>query len=277
MSRSNQNDTLQNPANRFFEWSGSDGSLSYYDKEKKEKVNVPLPFTFLLLDNLLTIKGYDTNAGSGIWANEIRQNDVKKSILTVKNKDGEIAKGLYENIKEKVKSLGGKYAQSCYIAYYEGKELVIGNITFSGSSFGGGKYKDASRKEIEVGAWMEFTKTNKNDLNSKAIVLSKNEQMCTNGATKFFCPKFSVREVSKDTDEIAIDLDTQLQEYLKEYFVKQNVPEKLREIPEQPSIESIKEAFANSGTPFDAISKPYANNGAVGSLPMVDDADLIPF
>jgi len=269
MSRSNQNDSLQNPAKRFFEWSGSDGSLSYFDKEKKEKVNVPLPFTFLLLDNLLTLKGYDTNAGSGIWSNEIRQTDVKKSVLTVKNKDGEIAKGLYDNIKEKVKSCGGKYAQSCYIAYYEGKELVIGNITFSGSSFGGGKYKDASKKEIEVGAWLEFTKNHKNDLNSKAIVLSKNDQQCVNGATKFYCPKFSVREVSKDTDEIAIDLDKQLQEYLSAYFVKQNTPETPKAIPEQPSIESVRESFASQGTPMGDYNDPFA--------PTLDSSDDLPF
>lgn len=282
MSRSAQNDTTVNPAKRFFEWSGSEGKLTYFDKnvgEKGEKVDVPMPFTFLLLDNLLTIKGFDQNSGSGIWSNEISQKDAKVSVLTVKNKHGEIAKGTYENIKEKVKGLGGKYAQSCYIAYFEGKELVIGNITFSGSSFSGGKHKDASKKEVEVNAWLGFSKESGRAIFEKAITMVKDERMCTNGATKFYCPSFSLRETSPETDENAKELDKQLQEYLKEYFIKQNTPETNKvdnSFDQSPKQEDFNQdrndpfapkqptnAYATSA-PAPTPQGNYANNGAVG-------------
>ena len=64
MSRSN-NVELKNPATRFFEWKGETGGFRYYDKEidnedgtKGARVQVSLPFYFLVLDTLATVKGY---------------------------------------------------------------------------------------------------------------------------------------------------------------------------------------------------------------------------
>lgn len=122
MSRSN-NTEISNPANRFFEWSGSEGKIKYYDKEKKENIYIDLPFVFLVLDVLTTIKGYSDEDESGIWANEIR--NLKTEELTVRTKHGIKAKGLYEEVKN---VLGAKYSQSVYIAYKDGGELKIGNF-----------------------------------------------------------------------------------------------------------------------------------------------------
>ena len=95
MSLSNQSDSLQNPASIFLEWSGSDGSLSYFDKslgEKGTKVNMPLPFTFIPLDMLATISGFNDASGSGIWCNEIKMDRFKNDVLNAKDKNGTIAK-----------------------------------------------------------------------------------------------------------------------------------------------------------------------------------------
>jgi len=208
MSRSN-NTEVKNPVTKWFEWSGADGSLSYYDREAKEKINIPLPFTFLLLDKLSTIKGYDKQGEAGIYANEVK--NTTTDILKVKNFKGiDIAEGLYKDIKEVVVSKGGKYSQSCYIAFYdENKSLVIGNIAMTGSSLGGGENK---KEKYEVGAWLGFCKNNA-DLYKKAIVMERDERVCVNGATKFYCPKFKSIDVSPATNDKAIELDKELQEY----------------------------------------------------------------
>lgn len=216
MSRSN-NTEVANPATRFFEWSGADGTLSYFDKELKSKVEVPLPFTFLLLDTLSTIKGYSQSEGNGIYSNEVRNTVTDK--LTVKVfKGGTIASGLYKEIKDQITSAGGKYAKSCYIAFYdENKKLTIGNLSLQGSSFGGGENK---KKKYEVTAWIGFSNAHKNDLMKKAIVMDKDERECVNGATTFYCPKFSIKDVSEATNARANELDGELQEYLTSYFAR---------------------------------------------------------
>ncbi len=86
MSRSNPTENLTSPCKHYFEWDADKGAFKYYDKEKKENVEVPLPFKFIVLDELNTIKGFYKEKKSSFWANEIR--DTKKDILTVRTKLG---------------------------------------------------------------------------------------------------------------------------------------------------------------------------------------------
>lgn len=212
---------ITNPAQKWFKWSGSTGTLSYYDKETKENVEVETPFTFLLLDTFTTIKGYDESAKSGIYSNEVK--DTTKQVISVKCGQETICTGLYKDIRDTAIARGGSYAQSCYIAYKEGDELVIGNIMMTGSSFGGGVHKPADKnmKDIEVGAWLAFTKANQATILEKAIMLEgKNPRICTNGATKFYAPKFKIVETTPETDKKAIELTQKLKAYMAEYFKK---------------------------------------------------------
>ena len=80
MSRSKPATTT--PCKRFFEWSGGTGTLHYYDKEKKDRVEVKLPFTFLILDELATITGFCEQDSSRYWSNEVRS--ISKDELVVK-------------------------------------------------------------------------------------------------------------------------------------------------------------------------------------------------
>jgi hypothetical protein len=210
---------IQNPCTKWFKWKGSTGTVVYYDKLTKQDVEVALPFSFLLLDVLSTIKGYDEGAKKSIWSNEVR--DIKNSILTVKIGNDVLVSGNYTTVKDKAVAVGGGYAASCYIAFFdENKKLQIGNFTMTGSSLGGGKHlpADKNMKDVEIGAWIEFTKNYKADMYSKAIVITKEERICTQGATKFYCPKFGVNVVSEETDKAAIELNKELQEYLETYL-----------------------------------------------------------
>jgi hypothetical protein len=84
MSRSNP--TLTNPANRRFEWAGGAGELRYYDRETKETIVQPLPFRFMVLDQLNTMAGFSKSDKSSIWANEVR--DTKNDVMFTRTKAG---------------------------------------------------------------------------------------------------------------------------------------------------------------------------------------------
>lgn len=201
MSRSN-NTQSTNPATRFFEWSGSEGKLKYYDKEKKENIFVDIPFTFLVLDQLSTVTGWSDDTQSGIWANEVR--DLRNDDITVKTKMGVLARGPYQSIK----GLNGvRFTKSIYIAYYDDKKkLQIGNLKAIGAC---------------LSAWIEYSRGR--DVYKGAVVLKSAEPM-KKGATKYFTPVFETNDkVTEATDKSAKALDEQLQEYLRDYFADQYV------------------------------------------------------
>jgi hypothetical protein len=53
-----------NPATKFFEWKSNEKTFAYYDKETKTNVSVELPFKFLVLDELHTVKGWKNRSRS---------------------------------------------------------------------------------------------------------------------------------------------------------------------------------------------------------------------
>jgi hypothetical protein len=200
MSRSNPNAEMSNPSTRFFEWSGGSGQVKYYDKENKEDIFVELPFTFLVLDQLSTIKGYSDADKSGYWSNEVR--DLRKEIFVVRTKAGIVKTGYYADLVD-IQAKGAKYAKSVYIAYFnDERELVIGNIKMYGSA---------------IGAWIEFCKANNVNNDAVSLVDATPEKK---GKTDYFVPVFKRKDVSDATNETAIELDKQLQTYLSVYFDK---------------------------------------------------------
>ena len=213
MSRSNPIDGIRNPATRWFEWAGgSDGGfVRWYDKDAKANVNVPLPFVFLLLDELSTVKGWHDPSQSGIYANEVR--DTRQDVLVVRSfKGGELASGVYKSIKDRVAAHGGHYCTSLYVAYKDGDELKIGNLTLKGAA---------------AGAWMDFKRAapTRKDASGRtlrayfidAVKIAEYEQL-KKGATVFRVPKFSLQQVSAESNAQAAALDAELQSFLTDYL-----------------------------------------------------------
>jgi len=205
MSRTNPNQTgLPNPAKRFIEWKGSAGKFQYYDKENKVHVDLPDNFTFILLDELNCIKGYNENLKTGLYSNEVR-NLAQQKLFVKYFKGDTIAEGFYKEIKDKVtsNSVGGKFSKSVYIAFKdEDGKLQIGNIQFMGSG---------------VDGWFEFTAKHKNDMYAGAVqLIGKRPEK--KGATNYFVPSFGLRELSAQADAEAGFLQAELSAYLKDYF-----------------------------------------------------------
>jgi len=201
MSRSN-NTEIVNPAKFFYEWVGSKGCLKYFDKQKGEKgeqVLVQLPFTFLVLDRLSSIKGFSDDDQSGFWSNEIR--DIKKEKFTVRTKKGVVATDYYSNLSP-VLNLGACYSQSVYIAVKDEKGIFsICNFAIHGSA---------------IGEWINLCKGK--DIYKYAVTITSASPM-KKGATNYFIPVFKLNPtISSETEQKAIELDKELQDYLKSYF-----------------------------------------------------------
>jgi len=204
VSRSNPHENgTPNPATRWFEWNGELGTVRYYDKETKASVDVGVDFTFILLDELGCVKGWNEASKSGIYSNEVR--DTRQDVLIVKAfKGGTLAEGLYKDIKEHVtsKSVGGQFVANCYCAYKNGGGLALGSIQFKGAS---------------LGAWMEFRKAHRAELLTKAVRITGFTEG-KKGRIVFRVPVFSIQELSEASNTKALALDMTLQEYLKAYL-----------------------------------------------------------
>lgn len=223
MSRSRpQADSSQNPAKRWFEWGGARGVVHYYDKAAKETREVPLPFTFLLLDQLATIGGYQKSSNSGIYANEVR--DTRTDVLVVKSYKGgaELANGLYAQIKGHItsKSVGGHFVANCYIAFRgETGALQIGAIKMKGAA---------------LGAWMEFSKAHRHEMYEKAIAITGSVEG-RNGSNVFRVPTFALKDVtSQQTSADATALDETLQAYLDSYLQRNTRDEDASRAHDEP-------------------------------------------
>lgn len=223
----NQNDLPINPAKIFAEWNGDKGEFYYYDKEEKKKVSLP-GFTFIILAEMTTIKGFDEANECGIYSNEVK--DQFKDKLKVKSfKGGLIAEGIYEDIKDSIKASGGKFTKSIYIAFKNGKDLDIGNIQLYGSG---------------VDGWFEFAKANRKSIYTSAIVNSGNIPK-KKGNINYFVPTFSLKEITQPYDDLAGELQKTVMAYLDEYCEKtfislseiEQVGQELKEKQRQENVE----------------------------------------
>ena len=212
MSRIAPQTKTPNPAVHFFEWAGGGdgGHISYYDKNATAKdggkganVKCPTPFSFLVLDELATVKGWHDSSDSGIFANEVR--DTRGEALVVKAfKGGVIASGFYADIKDRVNAAGGYYTSNIYVGFKEGGKLKIGAVQFKGAA---------------LNAWVEFRKGAGSKIWESAVIVTGFVDG-KNGSVKFRTPTFTLKPVSKETDDEAGILQEALKAYHAEYFAR---------------------------------------------------------
>ena len=194
-----------NPATKFIDWKSNDKCFSYYDKETSSNIQIPLPFKFLVLDEMHCIKGWNDATQSAIFSNEVKF--IGTETMVVKPfKGNEIAKGLYKDIKEKVKASGGHYVKSIYIMLEDG---TLANLQLKGSS---------------VQAWGEFTQKTRSRLADEWIEV-KTAKDGKKGAVKFSIPEFTfLRSINDDEANQADEVFNVLEAYLKTYLAKAEVP-----------------------------------------------------
>ena len=206
MSRSNPTDNTPHPCARWVEWDGSEGEFRYYDKEKKENIKLGNALTFILLDQLATVKGWHDASDSGIFSNEVR--DIQQDVLVVKAfKGGTLAEGTYKSIRDRVIAQGGYYTANLYVAIKIDDDLAIGSVQFKGAA---------------LSSWMEFAKKHRGDLYKKAV-RCKGFDEGKKGKITFRTPIFALADVAPETDAKALDCDRVLQEFLTSYFKRTKI------------------------------------------------------
>lgn len=252
MSRSNPTDGVRNPSTRWFEWAGgSDGGfMRWYDKEAEKQVKAELPFSFLLLDELATVKGWHEASESGIYANEVR--DTRQDVLVVRSfKGGELVSGLYAGIRDSIVAKGGHYNASLYIAYKEGGELRIGNISLKGAA---------------ASAWMEFKRNapTKKDANGKSLkafyvdaVKVIGYEDAKKGGTAYRVPKFALTPTTDATNQQAVALDAELQAFLTDYLKRPKAEASTSDASQEKSEPAPKGDSFESDIPWrDEVEEP---------------------
>lgn len=208
----------ENPATKFLNWKSNEKCFTYYDKSTKENVDVQLPLKFVVLDQLSSVKGWSDSLNGKIISNEVKF--ISKETITAKcyhknakgdNVTTEIAKGLYNEIKDKVNSVGAKYHKSIYIMLTDG---TLANIQLKGAS---------------VKDWADFSNKNRNRLPDEWIVVEKAVDM-KKGAVKFSVPAFKFESSLTDDESNQADhCFDELEAYLKTYLTKS-----------EPNIEEIE-------------------------------------
>lgn len=163
--------TLESPVEKYLTWSSNDKCFAYYSKQLNKMVQVPLPIKLIHFDEFATIKGFHDKSGSSIYSNEVKS--VKFEELNVRSfKGGELAKGLYQDIKAKVNELGGSYHTSLYALL--GDEIV--NIQMKGSA---------------VQAWSDFTKEGRKSFLTNYIEVNSAVE-AKKGSVKYSTPEFKI-------------------------------------------------------------------------------------
>lgn len=242
MSRSEPTQT--NPAKRFFDYSAKQGEVRYYDKslgENGENVSVPLPFKFLYLEDVYQAGGgKKVGRGKdqhfvGYYSNAVK--NLKKDTLIVRNKEGVVTEGLYEDVK---KESGVKLIVGLYIAFHDDdKNLQIGYLKLKGSA---------------MGEWWDFAK--KHNVEQGLITLTRGEECKDEDDKVYYLPGFSYStNISDETNATAVSLDRELQTYLKAYFANGNKP-----------VEKVEDDY--TGEP-----QAKAASASVGTTAPEDDAE----
>jgi hypothetical protein len=194
-------DEVKNPAKAFLQWDGTNGGFNYWDKskgEKGEKVHVSLPFGFMALDTLATVKGYSDSSKSGFWSNEVR--NTQKDKLTVRTKAGIAAAGLYSEVMANKACTGAKYCQSVYVVATIDGQACIANIQMMGTA---------------LSAWIDFGKANKI---FKGAILIDSMKEGKKGVTKYQTPVFKAVEATPEAEAKAKAFGQELKAYLEVYL-----------------------------------------------------------
>jgi hypothetical protein len=195
-----------NPAKRFLNWKSNDKKFAYYDKELKQNIEVELPFKFQFLEHFSTIKGWNDATSTGIYSNEIMF--TSKEELTVKTFGGlELAKGIYKDIRSKVRDAGGKYHRSVYCLDANG-EII--NVQMKGAVVSAYSVFMDGDKKLNI-------KGNKHLIENNWIVVNKFQEL-KKGATKYSVPVFEIGDAfTSEEFELANEKYKEIENYFDTY------------------------------------------------------------
>lgn len=229
MSRTNPTGGSSSPIKKYISFSGGDGLVSYWDKnrgEKGERVEFD-SLSFTVLDVRNSITGYHEESGGNYTSNMVVDinNEPLKVVRRADGKTKDIAEGLYKDIKDQLKAVNAKFtANIIALADIEGEKQIV-NIQLTG---------------IALTNWIEFTNEHSNnkyydyEITIKQGILSKREKGSTVAVTKeeekeldaklkknprapkpvwFYTAIFEYEDLTDEEIKEATDADAKVQDY----------------------------------------------------------------
>lgn len=197
MSRTNNNNnTSSSPVSKYLKFSGKSGTFSFWNGERMVDYDAKQAFfTFSLLETKSKIVGWDESSESSIYSNEVGRLDLEEFTVKASKGSGNIAKGLYSDIKEELSSAKAKFATVIYAGTTDGEIL---HVTLTASA---------------LGAWMDFKNSNKSEIWTHYIVYMGSEER-KKGAVTFKVPVFAIGEkIDSEGDIIANELSRKVDAY----------------------------------------------------------------
>lgn len=230
----------QSPERYRFEWDSDSKQFRYYDVENPKKEGTydikerKLPFKFVILQKLYRVQGFNQTLGKGIFSDEIVDFDQE---LTVRyNKGGEVAKGVWKDIKETVISKGGKM-NIVVIALLSNGEVA--KITMKAKAF------------FNIGEYIK--KASEEVLYDHFCIVNKFTSE-VNGNTKYTVPVFEVGD--KISEELSETADSKYDLEVQPYIATKSNPAAVTD--QQPTPDQ------NGSTPNSGQPEP---EGAPDDLP----------
>jgi hypothetical protein len=214
-------DKPNNPTEKYFGWKSNEKTFSYYDKDKGENVLIKLPFKFLVLAELHTVKGWSDALTGSIIANEVQYIGKEPINAYCYHKDAKgekkrtlIASGIYKEIKDALVSAGARYHKSIYIMLEDG---TVCNLQLKGAG---------------VQKWGDFSNRNKKRLMDEWVLVDGFEDG-KKGAVKFTTPLFKLdKSLSEDQNALVNEAFEELKVYLNFYLKTKDVAEIFEDAPE---------------------------------------------
>lgn len=184
---------------RYYVTFGGDGVFSYWDSEAKTRVTLGSEVEFIVMDTRSAITGWNDDAAARVYSNRVKS--TVKEELTVRCGASTLVKGMYADVKEKIKAVGGKFCTEVFALMNIGGEFEPVQLDLSGAS---------------LGCWMTFI----DELGGPwavyafKVTTSLGDQK-KKGSVKFFEVKFATAELDAELNEAANAFnDDFLQPYL---------------------------------------------------------------
>jgi hypothetical protein len=188
-----KNKSVKSPNEKFIEFRG--GKFVYWDKEKKENIEVKMPIRLLSIDHMIGVSG-------GIEDDDGNFHKVSSNIaahlgktLSVRKDNAVIARGVWKNISDTVRAAGGRY--TVYEYCLMGEELVALKM---------------------VGATLKafFDKSGSGDVITVSKTIDKKK-----GANKYKVPVFVMEELTEE-DKKLLDESPEVQKFVAYREEKEN-------------------------------------------------------
>lgn len=225
MSRSN-NQQIDNPITKKFTWNSEEGKLLLFDKDledgKGATLEVNLPFSFVVLDEVHAIRGWNDDLKASIYSNICKRDEKGFYIVDlykVEHPDFPI-KGFWEDIRKQVAGWGGQWCKRIFaiVNNPDSKEPEIVEIELKGLVVA--EYMNKIKKPFE----------------GIIEISTVQEKAGKNKKKAYKIPLFTQKEATPQLDEAAKNIDeTILQPYIQslmDFQTKKN--QKSIPQPQQP-------------------------------------------